>query len=521
MKSTSTIFRSAISSCSLLPLFTLLYLFAAFISPHDPDLGYHLSIGNSILNTFTFPQNDTFRVDSTAPELAYSWLPGVFLALTEQGAGVLGLRLWIILTIFLITLISAMLIVSRRTIVQSVFLLVPLSLALFQICSPRPRLFAALLFVALLFFLREDTFSKGGSFLLKRIIAIFFIVSLWANSHISVFLALPVIAMFSVGCFLQKQKGYTMKEMALYLTAALLALFFNPYGLKLYTLLYDFSPYHQQAIASKIIELVGITEFQDTWPIWVAPNFYLFGMWILFSSMLLVRAVIKVKAQREISFRTFFSSFPDDFLGASLIATFFAVLSYSSARHAHLFSLAAIFALSCGPKKDFIFKPLYSQFGIILFIFATVVGMSQGVWGTYWYTPHATNQYYPVIAMEGLERAIQTAKKPLRILTPFSKGHFVTYWLNQRDLSSKAKVVLDGRIDLLGRSRFFPVFDAYNGICSLDTLNFFTVDIVLVEEHDELFEILNTNPEWVAISGDTIVSFMRTSLIKISEEKNI
>jgi hypothetical protein len=487
-------------SLALLPLFSLLYFLAGFSTPHDADLGYHLSIGEIILNTKSFPISDLFRFDSNEQEIAYSWLPAITLYLLEQWGGVQGLKVWVIGSIFVLTLSLALLISGRRSVLFSAFILGLSSLCFLQIFQPRPRLWATILFCLLLYVLRSDFVSATRQGALKRTASIFIVTVFWANSHISVFLAPIVVLIFSASCWLQKQVHYKMAYSLLFVIVSLSAIIVNPYGIKIFTFLIDFSPLGHKELSGMIYELASVTTFKDNLPIWVWTNASLFAVWVFLIAAILYSYFAKKQ------------SLPNDFLGACLITGMLAIVAFNSTRHATLFSVSALFAISCSPLKPIIVNNAAKFLGVVIFIFSIGLGYYHSGPYTKWYDPKVSAGFYPIAALETLEPVLEKFtqdNKQWSVLTPFGNGHFTTWWLRKNNFNHNALVFLDGRIDGLGRKRFFIARDVYEGNCWKETLDFYQINIVLVNDDAPLFEILGEDKDWAATGGEAIVSYLR------------
>jgi hypothetical protein len=72
----------------------------------DPDTWWHITVGEQILKTHTWPTSDTYSYTARgAPWIAYEWLGDVFLALAARAGGLVGLALFQKAMVVLLTLL--------------------------------------------------------------------------------------------------------------------------------------------------------------------------------------------------------------------------------------------------------------------------------------------------------------------------------------------------------------------------------------------------------------------------------
>ncbi len=487
---------------ALLPSLILLHLFAGFAAPHDPDLGYHLRIGDYVLQEQRVPTIDNTRIESENSEIAYSWLPDVTLAVLEQRGGVLGLRLWVIAGMLVLSIGAAALLYGRVRILQASIVLFLLSLTFTQLVSPRPRLWGTTLFVFLLIALRPEQFEANRRGVFSRIIALSLIIILWANVHISVVLAPLLVTIYAVGAFFGNAPGYTLGTAVSYVVASVLSLLANPYGWKLLLVGVEFSSLQGELISAHVVELVRFNELSFPWPIWMWGAVALFLIWV-------VRALADLRALlRE---RKFPRAFSRDALALHGIVVLTLVLALQSTRHIPLLAVAIALALSRHERPKPVVPTSHAVVGTVLFLLATGVGLKQGAWAPAWYDSELTNSRYPTRALQIVSPILRRASvsgEPWRILTPFGDGHFVSWWLAEQGLAPSAQVLLDGRLDRLGQERFMMVRNAYRGNCWQEIVDRYRIDMIMVNESEELYKELLVQPTWVPLGGSPTVVFI-------------
>lgn len=486
-------------SLALLPAFTLLTLFAAYSFPHDPDLGYHLVIGDTVLENLSFPNQDVFRIDSHAEEIAYSWLPDITLSMALTWGGLLGLRLWVISGIFVLSLLMANFFNNKSSPLRNALVLAVASFCLMQLCMPRPKLIGTLCFAWLLTILQSEYSTQAYR---KRCLSIFSCVVLWANCHISVCLAPFVVGLCGACNWLQGQSDYRFRQVVSYVMLAASAVLVNPYGFSLYAIGLEFSPSGHQALSNQIVELISFPELQSPYPVWAYGAICLAVLWTLVT-------LARVGQQG-------FKACPNGMLGSIMLTLVFSFLAWNTARHTSFFAVAAVFSLSLGMPNPRNIPKNGAVFGVVLFMSATLVGLNRAAWTEAWYDEVSTSGMYPAIALEGVLPLLEQEKRQggrWNILTSFGRGHFTTWWLHRHGLLPQAGVLLDGRIDSLGKQRFFPIQDAFRGECPQETLEFYNADIVIADKTDKLFEYLDDNPDWILVSGGFSGAFVRRSTL--------
>lgn len=476
-----------LSAGALLSAWFPLLLAGALFFPTDPDLGYHLSIGR-IIREHGFPHSDVFRTGSTAPEVAYSWLPDVVLSLLYDALGPAGLKLWLVASLLVLALTVTLLCSKRLELRRRWLLLFAASIAFIQFALPRPRVWALICF-ALLLLLLQKAVSRRTSALLT-LTSIFALSALWANVHISVFLAPPVVLVFCVSSFIADRgaRNASVLLAAAVLSAAAIAL--NPYYLGIYSLLTDFGPGGQSQVAPQIIELQGFLALRWPWPVWAYAVCALFAAWAALAAVDLRSGGARNPAR----------------LGAHLVAAALAMLSLSASRHSAFFAAAVVAAAGSGARSARLWKPRLSEAltGLGVAAIAVAAGWIQSPRADSWYG-FDPREEYPVAAADSLAAVIAQrppGEKRLSILTPFGTGHFLTFWIRERGFEDRAGVFLDGRTDALGIERFTAADAIYRDEEGLSRLEKQGIEIVIVQPKSELLSALRASGEWRETGGD-------------------
>lgn len=205
----------------------------------DPDLWWHIKVGDDILRTHHFPTTDSYSWTVAGhPWIAYEWLGEVFLALVNRLGGVLGLAAFLIGLSGLIMLALYLLSTvrggnSKAGFISSVILC---SLAAGSFTA-RPQMFGYLFLVFTLLILEK--FRQGTSWLLWALPPIFLV---WVNIHGSFVIGIGIVVVYLLAGLLDFSAGsveanaWTAKqrlqlESALLMCLAVLPI--TPYGTQL------------------------------------------------------------------------------------------------------------------------------------------------------------------------------------------------------------------------------------------------------------------------------------------------
>jgi hypothetical protein len=265
---------------------------SAFTRLGDPDLWWHLKLGQTIWNTDAIPTTDQFSFTAFGhPWVAHEWLSQVSLYAAYRLAGYSGLVLWIALVGSLTYL--AIYLLCWRVSHNS---LVALRGGIVAFCfgsvglGPRPLLLGNLLLAAELVVLElARTRRVRWLWLLPPLFAI------WVNCHGSWIFGMAVLAVYFACCFrrtgfgpfldeklpldFRRRLGWTMAGCAA-------AVFVNPAGYRLVL-------YPLNLLFSQKTNLSSIEE-------WLPPSLADGNTWVLLAAM---GAVLLLAAARRLSLR--------------------------------------------------------------------------------------------------------------------------------------------------------------------------------------------------------------------------
>jgi hypothetical protein len=165
----------------------------------DPDLWWHIKVGQNILATYTWPTTDPFsHTVAGTPWLAYEWLGDLLLGTVEKFAGLQGLLLLLVVlgSAIILALYSYTTMRSGNSKAAFVASLVLCSLA-FASFNLRPQMLGYFFIILLLIVL--ERFRQGHQRTLWLVPLLFLI---WINTHGSWVIGLGILFLFWVtGCF--------------------------------------------------------------------------------------------------------------------------------------------------------------------------------------------------------------------------------------------------------------------------------------------------------------------------------
>jgi hypothetical protein len=248
--------------------FAALYAAPALLCLHgpllgDPDIWWHLSTGNWIMQHHAVPHVDIFSsAVGGHPWQAYSWLFELLVAWLYQHLGFVGIFAYTAAMVLAIT--AALHRLVRRLqpdFAVGVLLTFVAVYSLGRLYTPRPWLFTILLFILEVDILMHV--RKTGQ--TRRLAWLPFIFALWANLHIQFINGLLVLFLaLAESVAARWQQGGSPKRrtaaLAGTLIASLLATLANPYGWHIYRIAYDLAS--QAGVLDKVIELQAIS-FRD------------------------------------------------------------------------------------------------------------------------------------------------------------------------------------------------------------------------------------------------------------------
>ena len=210
----------------------------------DPDIWWHLRTGEWILQHHAVPRVDPFSGPlAGSPWLAYSWLYELVVVKLFARLGLVGLVSYTSGMVLAITVALAQMV---RRLQRDFFLVMLLAIvAIFSmghLYMPRPWLFSILFFILELDILMQA--RKTGR--MRELLWLPVIFALWANVHIEFVDGLMVlglawaetaVARWGLGAETRVRPAW----MGAALLASVLATLANPYGWRVYSVVFDYS----------------------------------------------------------------------------------------------------------------------------------------------------------------------------------------------------------------------------------------------------------------------------------------
>lgn len=220
---------------ALLIMLTVLTVRGRF---NDPDLWWHLKIGEIIWNTYTIPTSDLFSFTTNNHEwVPHEWLAEVSIYSAYKVGGYSGLMVWlcVVPSLLFVTAYALCSLYSRNV---KVALLGALATWLFATVglSIRPHLIGYLLLTCQLLVVHLGRTRDRRWFLCLPVI-----FALWVNCHGSFFFGLMVLAIYIVCSFLDLRAGLlvsvrwdsqTRHALLVGFTLSVAALLINPVGVQ-------------------------------------------------------------------------------------------------------------------------------------------------------------------------------------------------------------------------------------------------------------------------------------------------
>jgi len=205
----------------------------------DPDLWWHLKVGQGILATHHWPAGDTYSFTAPGtPWMAYEWLGETLLAAAHRARGLTGL-MGLDLALGAAILLALYALASLRSgnskaAFVSCALLLPLIVGFFSL---RPQELATLFLILTLIILELFRRGRRGALWLLPLLFL-----LWVNTHGSFVVGFFALGVMGASGLVELRLGsvestlWTAAQrlrLGLALLASLLALFVTPYGPKL------------------------------------------------------------------------------------------------------------------------------------------------------------------------------------------------------------------------------------------------------------------------------------------------
>src|SRR5882672_2748804 len=227
-------------------LFISLVLALAYGTPslrllNDPGIGWHIRTGEWILQNHAVPHTDLFSNVTTRPWFAWEWLFDVAVAKIHAWWGLNGvLASGAIVIALTFALLFRMTLLRGASLLAGIVFVVLATLASTIHCLARPHLFTWL-FTLLCWYLLEEKRSTVWLWAIPAIVLV------WANVHGGFLVAFALMGLALAGelwTVVAGERGNHARDGAVRLGRALAASFcaslFNPYGINLYTHIYQY-----------------------------------------------------------------------------------------------------------------------------------------------------------------------------------------------------------------------------------------------------------------------------------------
>lgn len=443
----------------------------------DPDTWWHITVGEHILTTHSWPTTDPYSFTANGTQwIAYEWLGEVVMALAARAGGLLGLAL--LLKLIIATIVALLYyyasIASRNAKAACIGAgaLLPVASVAFSL---RPQLMGYVFLLLTLICLEH--FRQGHRLALWFLPPLFV---LWVNTHGTFVFGLVAIGIYWASGLVRFQKGglsaqrWTPRQrVQLLLTGLLcaLALLVTPYGSRV-------AAYPVQMATSQPLNIAHIQE-------WQSLSFDLsIGKYLLFFvlAVFLAQVVFQLEYRLHELAMLFFAAYAacvhirfvlifTIFL-APIVATILArwVPPYEAAKDRHVLNLVLIVLAFIGLARLF---PSKSDLDKMV------------------------AKDYPVGAMEYLRQH----PAPTGMFNEYGWGGFLIW-----QLSPAHKVFIDGRADVY---EYSGVFQDYIDISllnrdALQLLGKYAIQSCLVQSKGPVATLLAASPDWKQVYSDDL-----------------
>ncbi len=459
----------------------------------DPDTWWHVTVGEQILKTHTWPVADTYSFTARgAGWIAYEWLGGVFLALAARAGGLVGLALFqkALVAVFTLLLYYYGYLKSGNSKAACIAatLVLPVAPVAFTL---RPQLFGYIFLVLTMICL--ERFRQGHARALWFLPPLFMV---WANTHGTFTFGLVVIGLYWIAGLVNFSAGRLVAErlterqrVQLLLTFLLctLALLVTPYGSQI-------AAYPIEMATAQPLNIANIQEWQPLSLSNPVGMFMLLFAAALFLAQVVLRLTYRVEEMALLLFAFYVSCAHMRF--AMLFVIFVAPIvaailarwtpSYDQAKDRYLLNLALI--------------------AIVILAFVKF---------------HPTrHELETSVAADYPSGAVQYLRQHPEPVGMFNEYGWGGYLISQ--LGSQHQVFIDGRADLYEYSGVFPdymVIAAAQGD-ALRMLARHNIHSCLVRHGNPLEAMLAGSSDWKQVySDDLSVIFIRAPRLA-SNSKN-
>lgn len=443
----------------------------------DPDVWWHLKVGDTILATHQWPTTDPYSYTVFGTHwIAYQWLGEVIIALFANAWGLRGLLALDVILAAAILFALYFLVTLRCRNSKAAFVVCALFLPLvYSSLSLRPQMLAYFFLVLCLIIL--ELFRQGHMGALWFLPALFLV---WVNTHGAFTLGLfAFIVYWACGLVeihwgdLESRRWTPRSRLRLELVAllSLIALTITPYGAELLLYPLDLAS-SQQIMVANIIEWQPMT-FNN-------PTGKFFLCFLL--AFLLAQVTLRPRWRLE-EFALLLAGIAGACLHVRLVLLFVPV-------SAPLFGVIVARWIPC-------YEPAKDKYAANAILMAAVIAAIIGFFPPRVELQGMVEQKWPVRAVVYLRQ--HPPPKPM--LNSYAYGGYLIY-----SMSDVNKVFIDGRADIYVRT---GVFADYLHIARLDfpapfLLKAYNVQSVLMGRDETLVTLLNASPGWQKVYGDPL-----------------
>jgi hypothetical protein len=452
----------------------------------DPDVWWHIKVGQSILATHHWPTADTYSFTAPGtPWMAYEWLGETLLAAVHGARGLRGLMA-LDITLGAATLLALYALASLRSRnSKAAFVTCALLLPLIAVSfSLRPQMLGYLFLILTLIIL--ERFRQGRAGTLWLLPPLFLV---WVNTHGSFVVGLFALGVYGV-CGLVKIRCGGLEStpwtaaqrlrLSLVFLASLIALAVTPYGTKV-------AAYPMEMTFSLPIAVANVQEWQSM------PFNLPFGKIFLVLLVAFLLAQVILRPTWQLAELTLFLA---GVVAACLHARFL-----------------LIFVPFCAPVFAVIlsrwippYEPGKDKYALnALLIIAIVVGLVQ-------FFP-SRKQLESQLAERWPVKAVQYLKRhppPRPMFNNYSYGGYLIYTLDGQN-----KVFVDGRADVYEGTGVLADYGRIAQVASnaLLLLRVYKVQSCLIERDEALAALLAASAQWQKIYADELsVLFVRKNV---------
>jgi hypothetical protein len=458
----------------------------------DPDLWWHVKVGQEILTTHRWPTTDPYSFTVAGqPWIAYEWLGEVLLAAANRVAGIRGLDALLILLGFAVLAALYALATIRSGNAKAGFAAVAVLIILATPSfSLRPQMLGYLFLVLTLIALVRFRQGKGRALWFLPVLFL-----LWVNTHGSFVIGMGAIAAYYLGGLWDFRVGNIESQrwlpaerqrLSLVFLLCLIALMITPYGTSLATYPFDMA-------FSQPVNVANILEWQPM-PFNLPGGKLFLALLIAF---MIAQATLRLKWR------------PEEF-GLFLFGTAMACL--------HL-RFILIFVPFCAPLFATIlarWTPPYDRAKDLFVLNAAIMALVAA--GMIHYFPSQASlekkvsHDYPVDAVAYLRQ--HPAPGPMYNTYGFG-GYLV--W----SMGPEHKVFLDGRGDVYERggvlADYLHIADLKPG--AFTVLQHYGIQSCLLERDEVLATALGNSPEWKKVYSDQLSAlFVRTDALEAKQQ---